>query len=915
VVTSPTSIPAGLPSTDLPGLDPAWSRLVDAVDADSTTRTWHVLDTHASGSSDDVAGTILCVHGNPTWSYLWRHVLASPPPGWRVVAVDQLEMGYSERTGDDRRLAQRIADLSGLTDALELTGPVVTLAHDWGGPVSLGWALAHRHQLAGVVLTNTAVHQPEDAAAPRLIELARTPALLTTVCERTPTFVRGATVLSSVRGDAEVRDAYAAPYPTPSHRRGVAAFVRDIPLEADHPSATALDGIADGLDALADVPVLLLWGAADPVFGDRYLHDLEARLPHAEVHRDARANHLTPEDLEVAAHLRTFVARSPATTEGADADASTGTSRPDQAAAAGVGGDRGERVPLWSRLDDPTIADRPAIVELPSADTDGPAALVRRALGRDVPTRDATPTVVTFAELGGRVRAVAAGLAAQGVRPGDRVALLVPPGADLATALYACWRLGAVVVLVDAGLGPRGMTHAMASAAPDHLIGIERAMAASLVLRWPGQRIAVGEVGPRVARAARVAAHLDDLARRGADVLAAGGDDALPPPPDADDDAAVVFTSGATGPAKGVAYRHHQVEAQRDALVAAYDITTDDRLVAAFAPFALYGPAMGITSAVPDMDVTAPSTLTAAALADAVAAIDATLVFASPAALVNVRATADGVDPRHLDALARVRLLLSAGAPVPPELLRSFGDLLPNAEPHTPYGMTEGLPVADISLAEIDAAGAGPGVCVGPPLDGVEVAVAPLGELGQPADEADTSAVDVVGELCVRAAHVKDRYDRLWATEVAASAPGGWHRTGDVGRLDAEGRVWVEGRLVHIIVTADGVVTPVAIERRVEQLVDAVTGTRVRLAAAVGVGPVGTQQVVVVVQSDPVARRAGLAPPVLTDAVRAAVDVPVAAVLTLPKLPVDLRHNSKIDRGAIATWAGAVLAGERARTP
>ncbi|MFA9444552.1 alpha/beta fold hydrolase [Egicoccus sp. AB-alg6-2] len=885
-----------MPPTDLPGLDPAWSRLVEAVDAHGVPRTWHVLDTHAPGGPAP-RGTLLCIHGNPTWSYLWRHVLAAPPPGWRVLAVDQLEMGYSERTGVDRRLGDRVADLAGLTAALELTGPVVTVAHDWGGPVSLGWALGHQSQLAGVVLTNTAVHQPEGAAAPRLIALARSRGLLTNVCERTSTFVRGATVLSSVRGDRAVRDAYAAPYPTAAHRRGVAAFVRDIPLEPDHPTAPVLDGIAEGLDALAEVPTLLLWGGGDPVFGDRYLHDLEARLPHAHVHRDGRASHLTPEDLEVAAHLRAFVAT---TRRGEGADVSPHDGR---AGGGTFDASRSTRVPVWARLDDATIADRPAIVELPS-----------RGGARGPDVEDA-PRVITFGALAQRVRAVAAGLADLGVEPGDRVALVVPPGRDLATALYACWRLGAVVVLVDAGLGPRGMTSALRSAAPRHLIGVRRALAGALALRWPGQRIAAGPLPRALAAAARVVADLDGLAQRGEARLASVGDAALPPAPHADDDAAVAFTSGSTGPAKGVGYRHRQLEAQRDALVAAYDIGEADRLVAAFAPFALYGPAMGIPSAVPDMDVTAPSTLTASALAEAVAAVDATLVFASPAALVNVSATAEDVPPAHRAALAGVRLLLSAGAPVPPELLRELTELLPSAEAHTPYGMTEALPVADISLAGIEAAGDGNGVCVGTPLAGVEVAVAPLDNRTGDAAPIPTDDVEVAGELCVRAAHVKDRYDRLWATEVASTAPTGWHRTGDVGHLDAQGRVWVEGRLVHVIVTADGVVTPVGIERRVEQLVDAATGTRVRLAAAVGVGPVGTQHLVVVVQSDPPARRAGLAPRPLTDAVRTAVDVPVAAVLTLPRIPVDIRHNSKIDRTAVAAWASSLLAGERVSAP
>ena len=147
-----------------------------------------------------------------------------------------------------------------------------------------------------------------------------------------------------------------------------------------------------------------------------------------------------------------------------------------------------------------------------------------------------------------------------------------------------------------------------------------------------------------------------------------------------------------------------------------YGISRDDKLVAAFAPFALYGPAMGITSVVPDMDVTAPATLTAAALADAVAAVDATVVFGSPAALQNV------VNTRAADAptLDGVRVVLSAGAPVSANLLRAATSTFPNASMHTPYGMTEVLPVSSISLEELDqaaqAAGGLSGVCVGTPL-------------------------------------------------------------------------------------------------------------------------------------------------------------------------------------------------------
>jgi acyl-coenzyme A synthetase/AMP-(fatty) acid ligase len=307
------------------------------------------------------------------------------------------------------------------------------------------------------------------------------------------------------------------------------------------------------------------------------------------------------------------------------------------------------------------------------------------------------------------------------------------------------------------------------------------------------------------------------------------------------------------------------------------------------------------------MEVTSPGSLTANSLAAAVRAIDATLLFASPAALRNIVATAGGMSVDDAVALEGVRLLMSAGAPVPAAVLRAAGEVLSGAEPHTPYGMTEVLPVADISLAEIDAAGEGDGVCVGRPLPGVDVAIDPLARNPEDTPALSTEA-GVVGEVCIRAPHMRDGYDKLWLTEHVASQPEGWHRSGDVGHFDRDGRLWIEGRIGHIVTTPDGPVTPVGIEHEVSTI------TGIAAAAVVGVGPPGTQHVVVVVTPKPRPRRAGLADEALADKVRARItSTDVAAVLVAPALPVDKRHNSKIDRTRIARWAERVLAGGRIR--
>ncbi|MCZ2860693.1 alpha/beta fold hydrolase [Blastococcus sp. VKM Ac-2987] len=857
---------AGSP-VELPGLDPSWSRWITVSDADGEKHRWHVLD---NGVPDPV-GTLLCVHGNPTWSYLWRRLVAAAPPGWRVVAPDQLGMGWSDRPAGPRTLTQRVADLGRLTAELGVNGPVVTVAHDWGGIISLGWALEHRQDVRGVVLTNTAVAMPEGDLGPALIRLAHAPVLRSAVTQASSVFVRGATALSRPPLPREIRRAYAQPYRTAERRRAVGEFVADIPFAPGHASRPAQEAIAEGIRTL-DVPALLLWGPRDPVFGEKYLADLRERLPRAAVHRYENASHLLPEDApQYADAVATWV---------------TDTFVAPGAPAPGEGEAPAEPARPWAALAARSDDDSPAVVAAGGAS-------------------------VSWAQLASRVSHLAAGLAAAGVRPGDRVALLLEPSADLTAAVYATWRAGAVIVVADKGLGLRGMRRALRGAAPDHVLGSAAGLAAARGMGLPGTRIGAGQMTARLRRALGAEHDLASLEALGR---------TSPAPAEAapDDDCAVVFTSGATGPAKGVVYTSRQVGAQLELVRAAYRLTPGDSLVAAFAPFSILGPGLGIASAVPDIDVTAPGTLTAAKLADAAAAVDATVVFAAPAALRRVAATAADLTVAQRSALGRIRLLMSAGAPVPTSLLRDLRGTFPAAEPHTPYGMTEALPVTDVSLDDVEAAGPGNGVCVGRPVPGVEVRISPLTPSGV-ADGPLTSAAGVAGEIAVRAPHVKDRYDGLWATERAAGRDPGWHRTGDVGHLDGEGRLWIEGRLAHVLTTADGPVTPVGPEQRIEQL-GAVSG-----AAVVGVGPVGAQVAVAVVvpagarhrrrplPARPGAERLAVAPAGLAEPVREAAGIDLAAVLVSGALPVDIRHQSKVDRAALARRATRVLSGTPVR--
>jgi len=986
------------------GVNPRYSHLLEVPTTapieqraqQAGARRWHYLDNLPVLVEQGLEpiGTILCVHGNPTWSYLWRTVLdagVNERAPWRVVAVDQIDMGYSERThldleGERRSLTDRIADLGDFTKALgldETDKPVVTLAHDWGGLVSFGWALEHREILSGVMLTNTAVYHDGIENIPAALRLAlgvhewgthdstafidvtlglaqnegRLPApgsagagALDGALPQ-PVGKQPKRLYPSLLNEAIYRT-YRAPYTHSAWREGVRNFVGDIPTGTDIPSYAPMQRIAEQIRDL-DVPAFFQWGTKDPVFQRRYLFDLMERMPQAKVHRYEKASHLVIEDYDIASPMISWLAQTFGTREdGAlvpphNVEAEHRAARARRHGLTTGEGATAEGTAAEGAEGAVPAAFRPMLAALTERADDASTAVVDMD-----PKGDGTSVSVTltWAELNQQVNAAATRLHALGVRPGDRVNLMVPPGARLTTLIYACMKLGAVIVVADTGLGIPGLTRALKGANPSFLVGIPAALSAARTLLWPGVRISVEPLGSVQEKLLGVAGSVFTAP-------AADGTPGAPvptptvvefPSPVPDADAAVLYTSGSTGPAKGVVYTQRQLAGMRDAIANTYGFAPGSGLVAGFAPFALLGPALGATSVTPTMDVTRPKTLTASALASAAAAIDASVVFASPAALVNVVATADELNAEQRAALAKVQTVLSAGAPIPVPLLEALSALVPNASLHTPYGMTEGLPVTDVSFEMIrqaiaegtpNAAGevldpfARDGVCVGFAVYGAAVAIAPLLQDGSVADEL-THEPGVTGEILVSAPHVKDRYDTLWVTEEQSISTPGWHHTGDVGHLDASGRLWVEGRLAHVLLTSQGVLTPVAAEQSAESLPE------VRRAALVAVGPAGTAAPVLVIEASantaalearqsasglkralldrvPGTRRfpiaEGVAPFELSQLVRQKVaedtGVELAAVLVVHEHPTDIRHNSKIDRPALGEWASKVLAG------
>ncbi len=783
------------------GLNPAWSRRVSFVGADQLSVDWHILDTGTG-----TAGTIVCVHGNPSWGYLWRDLLKTLSPKWRVIAVDQTGMGYSQ-PGPARRLAQRIDDLVAFVTQ-EVSGLLVLAAHDWGGPVAIG-ASATLSPVA-MILTNTAVGKPEGLRVPPLISLART--FVGFSCRLTPAFVRGTGWMTA----SSHRAALSAPYRGASRRAAVRDFVADIPLRARDPSMATLEEVANTLDTY-EGPVLLLWGGRDLVFHDRFLRDLRDRLPQAQVQRYADAAHLLPLDVEIGVVVEKWLSGvfSPTPTRTWD--------------------DAPYRSVL-AALDERQQDDR-VIYEGP----DG---------------------ALTWAQLAQRSTTAAQQLHGAGLKKGDRVGLLIPPSPDLLVAAAALWRVGAVPVVADAssGLGP--LARLLRAASPRYVIGTKRSVFAARLLRFaPGATFA------------------SFRGRHGELTLSAATNSDFPSPQLlASDLAAIVHTSGATGPAKAVRYTHGALAAQRAAVGNLLAMDADAAFTTSFGPFMLLAPLLERRCVRPDFPVDRASDLGFDELAAAVTARGVTTAWLSPASALSVVATAKG---RSLS----LGLVMLAGAPIAPSLVSAVASIT-GADVRAPYGMTECLPVTDGS--DPTRVGRLGGASTGRTLPGCVLRVEPIAENIE------------WGEILVAAPWMFDGYDAAWSVdekswvEIEGTR---FHRTGDVGYLD-DAVLFHLGRYAHVIWTDHGPVASVAVEGPLAAALE-------KRVAAVGLGPRGTQLVSVVIEAPGALR---LARSDIRELVRSAAPVRVASILE-GRLPLDARHQSKIDRSALSSSAEIFHAG------
>ena len=521
--------------------------------------------------------------------------------------------------------------------------------------------------------------------------------------------------------------------------------------------------------------------------------------------------------------------------------------------------------------------------------------------GRDSAGR-ITYSHLTFQQLDQESDRLARGLTRMGVGPGTRMVLMVRPSLEFIALTFALFKTGAVIVLIDPGMGRSNIFRCLEEVEPAGFVAIPIVQAIRILNRGKFRdaklNVTVGRRwfwgGPNYS-----------------DLL---GEEWSPfeiPDTSQQDPAAIIFTSGSTGPPKGVLYEHGMFSAQVDLLRDFYNVEPGEIDLPGFPLFALFNSAMGVTTAIPDMDPTKPAKVDPKRIITAINDLGVTQAFGSPAMWNRIGRYCE---ERQIQ-FPSLRRILSAGAPVPVHVIKRIQKTLvqKGADIHTPYGATESLPVCSISGSQVleetaSLTSLGAGTCVGTPFPNVLVKV--ITTINEPISTIDDIVelpTGEIGEILVRAPSTTQEYFRRTeataAAKIADSSGRSWHRMGDVGYFDEEGRLWFCGRKAHIVETDQGWMYPVRCEAIFNEHPD------IYRSALVGFGEKPHQEPVIITEPEQGrfpknnAAKTKLESELRELAAANPLTAGIDKFLFHRSLPVDTRHNVKIFREKLAPWA------------
>lgn len=526
--------------------------------------------------------------------------------------------------------------------------------------------------------------------------------------------------------------------------------------------------------------------------------------------------------------------------------------------------------------------------------------------GRDSSGR-AKFTQYTFQQINELSDRYAHGLAEYGFRQGDRTLMMIRPNADFMAVTFALFKIGAVPIFIDPGLGRKALLQCIAESEPQAMIGIPLAHVLRRLFPKPFQTIKrLVTAGRRWLWAGTKLEKLRSPLR-----------EAFPAAPTTfEDEGAIVFTSGSTGVPKGVIYTHGIFKAQIDCMRQGLHIEEGEIHLACLPAFALFNPALGVTTIMPDMNPAKTAQLNPAFLVEAIQTHGITISLGSPTVWQKV---GDYCQANNIH-LPSIKHIFMFGAPVYPELVEQYAALLHGGKIYTPFGATEALPLTLIDEQEIlqetrAMTEKGAGVCVGHPLDGITIRIITIkNEVINKWDEALVLPPYQIGEIVVKGPVVTEGYlHRPEQTQIAKiyDKKGFWHRMGDLGYSDEQGRVWVCGRKSHRVETEHDLLLPIQCEAIFNQ------HPAISRSALVGVGEYGFQKPVLVVETKTTKGPKSsedeqlLTQELLTLGAKYDHTHQIQTILFHHGFPVDVRHQAKIQREKLAVWAKLCLADEK----
>lgn len=484
----------------------------------------------------------------------------------------------------------------------------------------------------------------------------------------------------------------------------------------------------------------------------------------------------------------------------------------------------------------------------------------------------------------------------EGIQKGDKVLLFVRPSFDFPALTFALFKLGAIPILIDPGMGLKNLFKAIKDAKPDYLIAVNIVHFLRLF-----KKDSFKTIKKYFTTESKIFSNLTTIkSLKEQDQKSYTTQEVKP-----EDLAAILFTSGGTGRPKGVEYTHEIFNRQTDVLQELFNLTPEDIDVPGFPLFSFFTMSMGMTSVIPDMNPSKPAKCDPEALVKNINDNKATFVAGSPAIWDRVG--------KHLEktnqTLDSVKYIVMFGAPVRNEVHERLLSRLTreDADTYTPYGATECLPVSCFNGKEIltstqfDTA-KGSGTCIGTPCPGVEIRIINDVE-GVIKDIKDTRQLPtgMIGEIIVRTRTATAAYHELKDKTREAKIYDGdtfWHRMGDMGRIDSSGRLWFYGRKAHQVKAHATTYYPISTEAifnkhpMVEKsaLIWVLKNNRIR--PALTIEPNGF-----------VLNKSRLKQELKIMANQYSHTKDIDEIFICSKFPVDIRHNIKIDRKALAKLA------------